>query len=50
VRPEATWVQQWQVGDVLIWDNRSTMHRRDAFDADTRRLMHRTQIAGERPY
>ncbi len=50
VRPEATWVQQWKVGDVLIWDNRCTLHRRDAFDASTRRLMHRTQIAGDRPY
>jgi taurine dioxygenase len=50
VRPEATWVQTWQVGDVLIWDNRCTMHRRDAFDPATRRLMHRTQIAGDRPY
>ena len=50
VRPESTWVQQWKVGDVLIWDNRCTMHRRDAFDATTRRLMHRTQIAGDRPY
>jgi len=50
VRPESTWVQQWKVGDVLIWDNRCTMHRRDAFDASTRRLMHRTQIAGDRPY
>ena len=49
VRAEATWVQQWKVGDVLIWDNRCTMHRRDAFDPTTRRLMHRTQIAGDRP-
>ena len=50
VWPEATWTQQWRVGDVVIWDNRCTMHRRDAFDANTRRLMHRTQIAGDRPY
>ncbi len=50
VRAEATWVQQWRVGDVIIWDNRCSMHRRDAFDPGTRRLMHRTQIAGERPY
>lgn len=50
VRPDATWVQQWRVGDLLIWDNRCTMHRRDAFDPNTRRLMHRTQIAGDRPY
>ena len=50
VRPESTWVQQWRIGDVLIWDNRCTMHRRDAFDPAQRRLMHRTQIAGDKPY
>lgn len=50
VRPEATWAQQWQLGDVLIWDNRCTMHRRDSFDANSRRLLHRTQIRGDRPY
>jgi taurine dioxygenase len=49
-RPEFTWVQQWKTGDVLIWDNRCVMHRRDPFDASLRRLMHRTQIQGSRPY
>ncbi len=44
---EATWAQQWQVGDVVMWDNRCTMHRRDSFDAEQRRLMLRTQISGE---
>jgi taurine dioxygenase len=34
------------VGDLLMWDNRSTMHRRDPFDAAARRIMHRTQIKG----
>jgi taurine dioxygenase len=29
-----------------MWDNRSTMHRRDPFDASARRIMHRTQIKG----
>ena len=38
--------QQWRAGDVLIWDNRCTLHRRDPFDPSTRRLMHRTQIKG----
>ena len=37
---------QWRVGDLLVWDNRSTMHRRDPFDAASRRIMHRTQIKG----
>jgi taurine dioxygenase len=43
-RPELTFRQQWQVGDVLMWDNRCTLHRRDTFDPSARRLMHRTQI------
>ena len=42
--PGATWAQQWQPGDMVIWDNRSVMHRRAAFDSSTRRLMRRTQI------
>jgi taurine dioxygenase len=41
---EFTFCQQWKVGDTLIWDNRCTLHRRDSFDPDARRLMHRTQI------
>jgi taurine dioxygenase len=43
-RAEFTFRQQWRAGDVLIWDNRCTLHRRDAFDPASRRLMHRTQI------
>jgi taurine dioxygenase len=45
-RPELTWKQVWKVGDVMMWDNTCTMHRRDAFDPQSRRLMYRTQIAG----
>ena len=45
-RPEASWHHQWRVGDILIWDNRCAMHRRDAFDPDSRRIMHRTQCKG----
>jgi taurine dioxygenase len=37
---------QWQLGDLVVWDNRTTMHRRDTFPATERRLMHRTQIKG----
>jgi taurine dioxygenase len=32
---------------VVLWDNRCTMHRRDPFDASSRRIMHRTQMKGE---
>jgi taurine dioxygenase len=49
-KPEFAWYQQWKVGDLILWDNRSAMHRRDAFDPNSRRLMHRTQIKGDRPF
>ena len=46
-REELTWYNRWRVGDLVMWDNRCTMHRRDSFDAGDRRIMHRTQIKGE---
>lgn len=46
-QPQFAWEQVWQLGDIILWDNRCTQHRRDSFDASTRRLMYRTQIAGE---
>ena len=42
-------VHEWQVGDLVIWDNRQTMHRARAFPADEPRDMRRTTIAGEGP-
>ena len=45
--PEFTYEHRWKVGDLVLWDNRSTMHRRDPFDNATRRVMHRTQIKGK---
>ena len=46
-RDEFTWHHPWRVGDLVMWDNRCTMHRRDPFDSSARRVMHRTQIKGE---
>jgi len=48
-RPEDVWAQQWQLGDLIVWDNRCTMHRRDAFTGQGRRRMHRLTTLGERP-
>ena len=45
--PDFRYQHRWRVGDLLLWDNRSTMHRRDPFDNKTRRVMHRTQIKGK---
>ena len=44
---DLTWRHHWQPGDLVLWDNRSTMHRRDPFDSNARRILHRTQIQGE---
>jgi taurine dioxygenase len=46
-RDSLTWYNAWRVGDLVLWDNRCTMHRREPFDATARRVMHRTQIKGE---
>jgi taurine dioxygenase len=43
-RPEFVYRHDWQVGDVVMWDNGSTMHRREPFDPRARRLMKRTTI------
>jgi taurine dioxygenase len=45
-QPRLVFRQVWEKGDLLLWDNRCTLHRRDAFDASSRRVMHRTQIKG----
>jgi taurine dioxygenase len=42
--PGNVWKQTWRVGDVVVWDNRRVLHRRDAFAADARRLMKRCQV------
>jgi len=42
-----TWTQQWQPGDLVVWDNRCTLHRRNQLEPTLRRLMHRTQVRDE---
>jgi taurine dioxygenase len=43
-RDDIAWRNEWRPGDVVLWDNRCTMHRRDAFDPNSRRILYRTQI------
>jgi len=43
------WFHEWRVGDIIIWDNRCAMHRREPFDPATRRLLQRAQCKGTRP-
>lgn len=46
-RPEFCYNHGWRPGDVIIWDNRVTMHRRHGFDLTERRIVRRTQTVGE---
>lgn len=39
----------WRQGDVVMWDNRCTLHRRGAFNPAARRIMHATQVKGHKP-
>jgi taurine dioxygenase len=45
-QPRFTMRHEWRVGDVLMWNNPAVLHRRDPFDPNSRRVMHRTQIKG----
>jgi taurine dioxygenase len=46
-QPKYAWTHVWKVGDLLIWDNRCCLHRREEVDATQRRVMLRTVIEGE---
>jgi len=49
--PEFVYRHVWRVGDLIVWDNRCSMHARDDFPSDQRRLMLRTTVQGsQRPY
>jgi taurine dioxygenase len=48
-RPEFTYEHRWRVGDVLLWDNRCTLHARRDFDPSEHRWMRRVTIKGDVP-
>ena len=43
--PEASYVHEWRTGDVVMWDNRATMHRGRPWPAHEARYMVRTTIS-----
>jgi taurine dioxygenase len=49
-QPRFWYEHKWSVGDVVVWDNRATLHRREPFDPDSRRLLYAAQVEGHRPY
>ena len=46
---EFVYSHKWSVGDMVMWDNRRTMHRGRAFPAHEKRDVRRTTLAGEGP-
>jgi taurine dioxygenase len=48
-RPEFIYRHQWRPGDVIMWDNRCTVHYAIHDYGDAERVMHRTTIAGDVP-
>lgn len=50
-QPHFAWRHHWRQGDLVVWDNRCLMHCREAFDPNSRRILHRTQVDGSvKPY
>jgi alpha-ketoglutarate-dependent taurine dioxygenase len=47
--PEQVFTHRWSVGDLVIWDNRGTLHRATAYAEDSGRMMHRVTLAGDEP-
>ena len=47
--PRFVYTHRWETDDVLMWDNRCTMHQVTPFDPRERRVMHRTTITGQDP-
>jgi taurine dioxygenase len=51
VRPEFTYRHKWRKGDMLLWDNRSALHRADFdYDPNEYRLLYRVLVRGEVPF
>jgi taurine dioxygenase len=51
ISPAFSYRHKWLAGDLLVWDNRCTMHRATPYDDNVyRRVMHRTTVAGDRPF
>ena len=50
IRPEYVYAHKWKPNDLLIWDNRCVIHCATSYDHKYARHMHRTTIAGDRPF
>jgi alpha-ketoglutarate-dependent taurine dioxygenase len=46
-RAPRTYQHRWQVGDLVVWDNRCVLHRARPWDLSEARVMHHTRVAGD---
>jgi alpha-ketoglutarate-dependent 2,4-dichlorophenoxyacetate dioxygenase len=44
-RPQFVYQHHWTIGDLVMWDNRCTMHRGRPYDDTQRRVLHRTTVS-----
>ncbi|MEH2358448.1 TauD/TfdA dioxygenase family protein [Nostoc sp.] len=49
-QPRFYYQHKWSVGDIVYWDNQATLHYRQAFDPNERRVLKRVSLAGSRPF
>jgi alpha-ketoglutarate-dependent taurine dioxygenase len=47
--PAFVYQHKWSIGDVAMWDDRTTMHRAMPYDTRQRRVMHRAEVLGVEP-
>jgi alpha-ketoglutarate-dependent taurine dioxygenase len=49
-QPRFVYRHQWQLGDIVMWDNTGTMHKAQPYAEDSGRLLHRTTVLGDEPF
>ena len=49
-QPQFVYVHEWQVNDLVIWNNTGAMHRVRDYDPDYGRMLHRTTLIGDEPF
>jgi alpha-ketoglutarate-dependent taurine dioxygenase len=49
-QPRFVYRHEWDVGDMLIWDNTGVLHRAEPYPEDSGRMMHRTTLVGEEAF
>ena len=48
-QPRFVYAHRWRKGDLLVWDNRCTLHRMTSFEARNDRTLYRIRVKGEAP-